>query len=187
MSEPAAPLMYSDPISLVIRRRVRPGQEEAYEGLVSEVGRQMASLPGYLGSGVVRPAPGERDYTLIARFSSAAAARAWEESPRRAEWLRRLDDVVEEQVSFEKQPGLELWFTAPPAQPVPQPPRWKTALLILAVLFPVAQAMGWLLAPHFLTWPPLLKALLQSAVVVTLMTYLLMPLATRLAGNWLKQ
>lgn len=187
LAQDSAPAAGHDPISLVIRRRIRPGREARYEALVSDVGRVLAQMPGFLGSGVVRPAPGQRDYTLIARFASASAAGTWENSAERAEWLRQLEEVVEEQVSFEKQPGMELWFSAPEAPPAPQPPRWKTAVLILCVLFPVSQALNFLLGPHLAAWPQLLRALLTTILVVILMTYVFMPWATRLAGPWLRR
>ena len=65
-----------DPVTLVVRRRVRPGQEPAFETLVSGVSSTLAGWPGHLGTGVVRPVPGQREYTLVVRFADAATPRA---------------------------------------------------------------------------------------------------------------
>lgn len=176
-----------DPVSLVIRRRVRPGKEARFEELVGELTALLAQAPGHRGTGVMRPGSAGHHYTLLARFDSAANAQAWEESPQRAAWLVELEGVVEEQLPLEKQPGLEFWFTPPEAPILRQPPRWKMAVVTFLVLFPVAQLVAFLLHPHFGSWPPLLRAALQSAAVVTVMTYIFMPLGTRLAAPWLRR
>ena len=64
-----------DPVTLVVRRRVRPGQEEAFESLVSGISDTLLRWPGHLGTGVVRPVPGQREYTMVVRFDDAAGRR----------------------------------------------------------------------------------------------------------------
>ena len=175
----------TDPVSLVIRRRIRPGKEAEYEALLAEGIALLARMPGHRGTGIVRPAAGDREYTLMARFDDVDSAAAWEHSSQRQEWLGRMEAVVDEHVSFERQPGLDFWFTPPAAPTLRQPPRWKMALLTLGVLYPVSLGLNWLLGPHIGHWPLPPRVLVQSALVVTLMTYLFMPLATRAAAGWL--
>ncbi|MDO4246138.1 MAG: antibiotic biosynthesis monooxygenase [Deinococcus sp.] len=177
----------TDPVSLVIRRRIRPGKEAEYEVLLAEGIAMLARMPGHRGTGIVRPATGDREYTLMARFDDVDSAAAWEQSPERLAWLRRMDAVVDEHVSFERQPGLDFWFTPPAAPTLRQPPRWKMALLTLGVLYPVSLGLNWLLGPHLGHWPLPPRVLVQSLLVVVLMTYLFMPLATRAAAGWLSE
>lgn len=179
--------MQTDPVSLVIRRRIRPGKEAEYEALLAEGIAMLARMPGHRGTGIVRPAAGDREYTLMARFDDVDSAAAWEQSPERLSWLRRMDAVVDEHVSFERQPGLDFWFTPPAAPTLRQPPRWKMALLTLGVLYPVSLGLNWLLGPHLGHWPLPPRVLVQSLLVVVLMTYLFMPLATRAAAGWLSE
>lgn len=176
-----------DPVSLVVRRRIRRGAEAQYEARLSEASAQLARLPGHIGTGILRPPPGEAGvYTMIARFDSFASAAAWELSPERALWLSHIAPLVDEHVSFEKQPGLEFWFTPAAAPTLRQPPRWKMTLLTIGVLYPVSLSVTLLLAPHLLAWPLPLRALAQSLVIVPAMTYAFMPLATRGAAGWLR-
>lgn len=179
--------MQTDPVSLVIRRRIRPGKEAEYEALLAEGIAMLARMPGHRGTGIVRPAAGDREYTLMARFDDVDSAAAWEQSPERLSWLRRMDAVVDEHVSFERQPGLDFWFTPPAAPTLRQPPRWKMALLTLGVLYPVSLGLNWLLGPHLGHWVLPMRVLVQSLLVVVLMTYLFMPLATRAAARWLSK
>lgn len=175
----------TDPVSLVIRRRIRPGKEAEYEALLSEAIGMLVHQPGHRGTGIIRPGAGDKDYTLMARFDNVDSAAAWEGSPQRLAWLEKIGRVVDEDLSFERQPGLDFWFTPPAAPTLRQPPRWKMALLTLGVLYPVSLSLNWLLGPHIGHWalPP--RVLVQSALVVMLMTYLFMPLATRTAAGWL--
>lgn len=177
----------TDPVNLVVRRRILPGHEAEYETLLTEGGALLARVPGHRGTGIIRPPPGEREYTLIARFDTVNAAAEWELSPERAEWLTRVATLVDGQVSFEKQPGLEFWFTPPAAPNLRQPPRWKMALLTLAALYPVSVGLGLLLAPVVGHWPAPLRALPQMVLVVPAMTYLVMPVVTRWAAGWLRR
>lgn len=175
-----------DPVNLIVRRRIRPGREAEFEALLAEAIARLSRLPGHRGTGVIRPTPGEREYTLLARFDTVTSAANWELSPERAEWLSRVEPLIDGQVSFEKQPGLEFWFTPPASPTLRQPPRWKMALLTLAALYPVSLTSGLLLGPVLGHWPLPLRALAQALLIVPLMTYLVMPLATRLAAAWLK-
>ena len=90
LTDPPVP----DPVSLVIRRRIRPGQEARFEELVTELSTLLAQSPGHRGTGVMRPGGPGHHYTLLARFDSAAHAQAWEDSPQRAQWLRQLDEYM---------------------------------------------------------------------------------------------
>ena len=55
------PNLENDPVSLVIRRRIRPGKEAEYEALLSEAIAMLARMPGHRGTGIVRPAAGDAD------------------------------------------------------------------------------------------------------------------------------
>ena len=177
----------SDPVNLIVRRRIRAGRDAEYEALLAEATALLGRLPGHRGTGIIRPAPGEREYTLLARFDSLGSAAEWENSAERADWLARVEPLVDGQVSFEKQPGLEFWFTPPASPTLRQPPRWKMTLLTLAALYPVSLGITLLLGPALGHWPLLVRSLAQMALVVPTMTYLVMPWATRLAAGWLKR
>ncbi|MBB5375524.1 hypothetical protein HNQ07_000968 [Deinococcus metalli] len=183
MTLPSSPPV--DPVTLVVRRRIRPGHEGAYEAALQRLGELLSRVPGFRGTGVLRPGDGSREYTVVARFDSLGSAAAWELSPERALWLDTIAALVDDQLSFERQPGLDFWFTPPAAPLLRQPPRWKMAALTLLVLYPVSVGVSLLLLPLVSAWPLPLRALAQMLLVVPAMTYVFMPLATRAAGRWL--
>ena len=175
-----------DPVTLVVRRRVRPGQESAFETLVSGVTHTLASWPGHLGTGVVRPIPGQREYTLVVRFADAANAASWETSSERAAWIADITPILDGESTLEQQPGLEFWFTPPDSPSLAQPRRWKMMVVTLLALYPTSLLIGVLVGPSLAHLPLALRAFLQALLVVPAMTYLIMPVATRAFRAWLK-
>ena len=175
-----------DPVTLVVRRRIRPAQEAAFESLVSGVSETLLRWPGHLGTGVVRPAPGQHEYTMVVRFADVANAASWEDSPERAEWLRRIAPLVDGESTLEQQPGLEFWFTPPGSPVLAQPRRWKMLVVTLLALYPTSLLLTVLIGPALAHLPLALRALLQAVLVVSLMTYLIMPVATRGFRRWLR-
>ena len=75
------------------------------------------------------------------------------------------------------------WFT-PPAG-CPQPPRYKMVLVTLLAVYPLISLVQLALVPLLGGWPLALRTLATSALLVCLMTYAAMPLATRLFARWL--
>ena len=175
-----------DPVTLVVRRRVRPGQEEAFESLVSGISDTLLRWPGHLGTGVVRPVPGQHEYTMVVRFDDTANAASWEDSPERAEWLQRMAPLLDGETTLEQQPGLEFWFTPPGSPSLAQPRRWKMLVVTLLALYPTSLLLTLLIGPALAHLPLALRALLQAALVVSLMTYLIMPVATWGFRRWLR-
>jgi uncharacterized protein len=176
----------TDPVTLTLRRRPRQGQEADFEAKVRELVGLLETASGHRGIGVVRPVPGQRDYTIMARFESAESAAAWEQSPVRAEWLSRVAPLTDSETPIERQPGLEFWFTPPGSPVLRQPRRWKMTLLTLATLYPISLGFAALVAPLLGHWPLLLRTLLSAVTVVLVMTYLAMPLVTRRFSGWLR-
>lgn len=61
----------SGPVTVVGTRHVKPGREPDYEAWLARLLRDAATLPGYLGVTVQRPAPtGPRAYTSVFRFDT---------------------------------------------------------------------------------------------------------------------
>jgi len=175
-----------DPVTLVIRRRVRPGHEAEYEALISEMTTRLARWPGHRGTGVIRPASPQGEYHMVVRFDDARQAADWETSAERTEWLTRLAPHLVGEATFEQQPGLEFWFTPPGSPVLRQPRRWKMLVVTLLALYPTSLLINVLLGPSLAHLPLALRAFLQALLVVSIMTYLVMPFATRAFRAWLK-
>ena len=80
--------------------------------------------------------------------------------------------------------GIEIPDRAPG---VPGPParRWKTWVVSLVGLYPLVLGFLGFIAPHVAQWPLPARAALMPLVLLTLMTYVIMPFLTRLMRWWL--
>ena len=177
---------HGDPVSLVVRRQVLPGHEAAFEELIGELIRLLSAWPGHRGTGVIRPPPGQAEYLMVVRFDDVGHAAAWQASAQRQAWLDRLTPHLQGETSIEQQPGLEFWFTPPGSPVLAQPRRWKMLVVTLLALYPTSLLITLLVGPALAQLPLWVRAFLQAALVVSLMTYLIMPVATRAFRRWLK-
>src|SRR5207253_2829011 len=59
----------AEPLTVVVRRRVKPGKESEFEAAMHEFIGFALSFPGHLDVHVLRPPASEpRDYTVVDRF-----------------------------------------------------------------------------------------------------------------------
>ena len=85
--------MSTSPVTLMVARRVANGR---YQDLIAWLreGEQLATdFPGYLGSGVLAPPPGDDEFQIIFRFVDEQTLHAWEHSASRTAWLARGSDL----------------------------------------------------------------------------------------------
>ncbi len=162
----------SDPLVLVSTWRPRPGRESELEPLFEH-------MVG--GSGVVLHETGEPHYHVAHRFQDREAMKRWLESSERAALHQALGDVADRVGSPERLSGIEPWFAD-----VGKPPRWKMWLASFLGAYPLVVLFQWLVAGHVVELPLLLRSAVLPLVLLSLMTYVMMPLVTRLLAGWLE-
>ncbi len=173
------------PVTGVASRRVEPGREEEFEGWVSGILAAAQGFPGYLGSDVLRPTSAEEgEYRILYRFDHTSNLEKWEASDERRRWLDRAEPLVKEQ-KVGRLTGLETWFTLPAEAGEPAPPRYKMAVVTWLAVFPTVLIIFTLFGPLLNLLPTVLRTLVFTLTMVTLMTYLIMPRMTRLFSFWL--
>jgi uncharacterized protein len=173
-------------VTVVATRKVKAGHEPAYEAWLGRLIHEASALPGYLGANIVRPAAGgSREYTSVFRFGSIDYLRAFEESELRHRALAEIAPHVEADAVWRKLTGLELWFTPPPGTVVPQPSRFRMALLLIAVVYGLVLSIGQLVALVLSSAPFQLRLLVTITLEVFLMTYAVMPRLTRWLARWI--
>jgi uncharacterized protein len=175
-----------DPVTVLYSRRVKPGREADFEAWARGIVAAARQFPGHLGASVLG-APGSREYHILFSFADRRSLRAWLESAERHRWLARVGDLLEADRGLQQLTGLETWFKLPGAN-VPTmkpPPRWKMWLVSLVAVYPLVLAFQVLLVPRVTRLPLPLRALLFPLVLLTLMTFVVMPVVTRLLRRWL--
>lgn len=174
-------------VTAIVTRSVRPGHEAAYEAALAALQADGARFDGYLGATTQRPAPGAATpvYTSVIRFASVAQLRTFERSARRAAFAAAVAPHVMADAAWAEQTGLEFWFSPPAGTVVPQPVRWRMAVLMVVVVYGLVTLVGAAVAALWPQGPPWLRLLLTIAIEVALMTWWLMPLLTRRLARWI--
>jgi uncharacterized protein len=172
------------PATAVFARRVKPGREHEYEGLAEEMVDTSKAFPGHLAVTMLHEA-NSLDYTLVYSFVDQPALQAWLDSPERQRLLARADQIAEQHDELPPLTGLETWFTLPHQVTIKPPPRWKMWLVSLVAVYPLVVCFQAWLAPALKAWPLLLRSAAFPLVLLTTMTYVVMPITTRLMRWWL--
>jgi uncharacterized protein len=175
-------------VTSVIHHQVQAGAEAAYEAWLREIILAAQGVPGHLGVDILRPQEGEGLYTMVARFDTLEHLRGWLASETRQRLIVQIEPLLVHGDRVDIQTGLEFWFT-PPALGQKHPPPYKQFLLTLSVIFPLTLLVPWALQPLFQVVPivglPVVRHFASTAVIVSLMTYVIMPHYTRWVADWL--
>lgn len=175
------------PVTAVVSRHVKPGREADYEKWLHGITQVSMTFPGHRGVTVLRPSdPAWPEYVLVVHFDQYRSLKAWNESAVRKEWLEKSKDLCEDDGRIHVLTGMENWFTLPGRPTINPPPRWKMALMTWFAIYPLVTGVSYgLNAVLGADFPPPLRTLLMSAMLVTLMTWVVMPRLTRVFYRWL--
>jgi len=88
-------------------------------------------------------------------------------------------------VHIQRATGLETWFTLPGERAIVPPPRWKQLLVTLVGAYPLVVLLLAFVLPWVAGWPLLLRSAVLPIVLLSLMTYVVMPQLTRILQGWL--
>jgi uncharacterized protein len=176
----------NEPIHVAVLRTVKPGCETAFERALHEFVQRSLSLSGQMGVYIVRPAPGSgsRQYGIIRKFADRNALEEFRTSPEYLEWNQIILDITEGSGHVQELSGLESWLTLPgePLRPLPQ---WKMAVATYLGVVPVIMFLSLTLGRLIQNWNFVLNNIVFNAFVVALLTWVVMPVITRILRGWL--
>ena len=171
--------------TIAILHRVKPGQTQAFEATLKQVIQQAQTFEGYEGIQIIAPAGAQKEYLLLVRFDQLLHYQRWEASEARQKGAAALQPYLQEASEIRYQEGLEFWFT-PVADASPRAPtKWKMALLTWLVIYPLILILSALAGQYLAFLAPAWRMLLVSMLLVTTMTYVLMPQITRIFAFWI--
>ncbi|MCF6743089.1 antibiotic biosynthesis monooxygenase [Blastococcus sp. KM273128] len=179
------------PVTVSFTRRADPAHTREMTAWI-RAGLSMAEgFPGFLGGGWVRSRRDADEWHMLVRFADQPALAAWEASAERQWWLRSAQGLAEV-TRTERRTGIEGWFDSPvaevvdPPPAVPAPPRWKQAVTIWLVFFPVNLLATVTLGAALADVHVVLRVLAITLALTPLMTYLLLPWMTARLQWWLQ-
>ena len=186
MNREAPELLPSDePVTVVISRFIKRGMEKEFEQWIRDVTVVAHEFEGHLGTNVMKPAiSGQSEYVIVFRFDNYYHLKQWEDSSVRRAWLKKAEHLIEGETRVHKVSGLEYWFELPD-QPLASPPRYKMAIVAWIAIFPLVLVVPPFLSSFLGDIPSLLQTFLIAGVMIALMSFVAMPLMTRLFAWWL--
>lgn len=177
----------NEPVTVVVSRSVKRGCEAAYLAWLDRLIEGASTMRGFMGAKVQHPRPGDDElvYISVFRFANVETLRAFETSELRRRALAEVSELVNADAIWNRLTGLELWFTPPAGTVVPQPSRFRMAIVMIAVVYTLVLSLGKLVGVALVGAPPPLRLLVTIVIEVLLMTYVLMPRLTRWLAKWI--
>lgn len=173
----------------VITHRVRSDRHPEYEAWLTEIAPVCRASPGHLDLHVVRPIAGLTEtYTIIVRFDTNAHLREWMESSTRNRLIDKVRPLLATGDDFFISSGLDFWF-APKEARARIPIQWKQALVTWSAIYPLVLSVPLIVLPLLrdagVPENRFIDVAIITAIVVSLMVYVVMPRYTRLIQRWL--
>ncbi len=170
-------------IHIAITRRVRAGREAEFQEALREFLKASLSETGVVGVHMLTPPPGsaQREYGILRSFADAAERDAFYRSPLYEDWLARVAPLTEGEATMRNLTGLEAWFRSGAGLP----PRWKMAVATLLGVYPTSLVLTLTVGEAAHSWPLLARTLAVATCMVAALTWIVMPLVTRILHRWL--
>lgn len=171
-------------VSVLINHTISVEKCPAFLNALKELLKTFSAFPGTKGVKVFQQEEnGLTRITILQRFASKEDHQAWLNTEAFTRWkttIAPLQPTLEHVRSYS---GIEALFAA--GQP-DAPPRWKMAIVLLIAVFPLSLALSHWFGKALANTPPLIGALISSPVMVLLMTYVMVPLLTKIFTKWLQ-
>ncbi len=171
----------------VFLHSVSPEDHVGFLQIEASLNREARSFPGYLGGLVLAPSDPSGTWISVVRFDDEANLNSWLTSPERAAQLRILRKFLVqdfEQITRRTPFGSIIRVVDGQTR---QTPNWKTAMVVLLVLYPTVMLLTRFLGPVLNDWnvAPGMGLWISNIASVILLTFLFMPMATRIFRLWL--
>jgi antibiotic biosynthesis monooxygenase (ABM) superfamily enzyme len=184
---PAAPVEGgASVVTVSIHRRAKPGREREFEAVLSEVLADAAASPHARGASMLAPHGSPAEYQVLLHFDSESARRAWMDSDVHRRARERIELLSEGRASLDVFDAQEAWLVQPGVV-ASAPPRYKVAVLTWLGIYPVITVLLALLGPTLAPFPLPGRSFVLTACAIPLMTWVVMPVVTRVCGSWLNR
>jgi len=181
----------------VVTSRISPNRRDEYARLRNEMDSLVSKAPGFVSLETFPPSDGSNIWVTNITFTTPEDLDQWMGSPERAKMRERLAELADDDVRTIPT-GFGQWFSVN-ATAMVQTPAWKQAMTVLAVLFPMVSIVnitigdavggGWTIEgqPIYkgLGLPFPMVVFIGNTIGTILLTWVLMPLVTRLLAWWL--
>ena len=170
------------PLHIAITRRVRPGREAEFQEALRHFLKASFDHSAVMGANMIVPAPDAKvcEFGILRTFRDEADRDAFYASELYQAWEERARPLTEGEPEHRVLHGLEAWFRAPGA-----PPRWKMALITFVGVYPLTSFLPSFVGRQLRSWHPLAVNVVVTGLIVLLLSWVIMPVLTRVFRPWL--
>ena len=173
------------PLTVVVRRRIRLGFEAEFERTMHEFIRFALDFPGHQGITVLRLGEGSRDYFVIDNFHDETARRNFTKSREYRRWMDSLAALSDGDPRIQESTGLEGWFKIAGRMDPGGPKAYKMAIATFVGVYPLSMLLALTIGRATESWPLVASSAVFNACIVILLTWIVMPIVSRLLARWL--
>ena len=176
------------PITTTLRIIPLEGKETACLEWMHSIAAAASGFKGHKGYDIFRSLSEKTEFINIFHFETYEDLMKWENSVEREQWVEKGKEWIGEVKSKQQYAGIDFWFEQPKVL-TQSPPKYKMAILSIGVIFFFLNT----LIPLFqhvlrhVPFHPLIKTLLGVVLMVSLMTWVVMPGIVKVFRRWLFQ
>lgn len=172
-------------ITLLVNHTVSTDRRPAFLDALKELLKSFEQAKGANGYKVFEKEDGSvSQITILQRFASTADHEAWLASEDFARWKSAVTPLNSTLGGVKSYSGIAALFAA--GQAPDAPPRWKMAVVLFIAVFPLSLGLSHWFGKALASTPPLIGALISSPIMVMLMTYVMVPILTKIFSRWLQ-
>jgi uncharacterized protein len=172
-------------VTVLVDRVIPKDQEAPFRSTLEGLLEEFARVPGASGSLVFRRESGaEVEFSILQHFATRKDHEAWLASAGFARWRAAMAPPTPTPGHVQRYSGMEAFFVD--AKAPDAPPRWKMAVVLLVAVYPMSLAVAHWLAPALARVSLFTGALITSVIMVVSMTWIVVPLLTKLFAPWLQ-
>jgi len=176
----------SNAVTVVVTHRVKPGGEKDYREWQHGIDGDVRQFRGFVSTEVFEPSVDQKDWVVVFRFDSADNLQYWLDSDVRAAWLDKAAPLLDSWDLHKVSGGLGGWFqVSEDGTGARTAPAWKQAMTVMVALYPTVMVLRLLLTPHIKDLATPVLVLISNIASVIVLTWALMPAATRSLRWWL--
>jgi antibiotic biosynthesis monooxygenase (ABM) superfamily enzyme len=172
-------------VTVLVDRVIPKDQEAPFRSTLEELLEEFARVPGSSGSLVFRREAGvEVEFSILQHFATRKDHDAWLASAGFERWRAAMAPPTPTPGHVQRYSGMDAFFVD--ARAPDAPPRWKMAVVLLFAVYPMSLAVAHWLAPALARVSLFTGALITSVIMVVSMTWIVVPLLTKLFAPWLQ-
>ena len=172
------------PVTTVIHHQVQLDQVDKYLDWQKRITEASKKFEGFINTSLIEPGlvtPNENEYVIIFKFENKKLLQNWCDSDERATLLNETSFFSLELPKLQSFTGFEHWFHGPDQNPS----RIKMTVISFIAIWPLVHWIPPFTKP-ILKFSPIINETITTALVTIFMSYLALPLVSKIFKPWLK-